>query len=260
MKVAVAQMECQAGNVAANCATMQRLAEQAAAAGCRMVVFPEMADTGYDMKAIVENASTWQSGPLPLLRELASRLGVWIVSGLSEREQGDIFNAVAVVDRRGGLAAGYRKAHLFTLMDEPHFLKRGDRLTVADIEGMRWGVMVCYDIRFPEMARSLALQGAEAFVVPAAWPLSRAHHWCALLGSRAIENQAYVVGANRAGTDDHLQFGGSSRVVDPYGEVPGTAPEAGETLLVAEVSKDRVDEVRASMPVFAERRPDLYRL
>ncbi len=258
MKVAVAQMECEAGNVAANCATMQRLAERAAGVGCDLVVFPEMADTGYEMKAIVEQASTWQSGPLLLLRELASRLGVWIVSGLSEREQGDVYNAVAVVDRRGRLAASYRKAHLFALADEPHFLKRGDRLSVTDIEGLRWGIMVCYDIRFPEMARSLALGGAEAFVVPSAWPLSRIDHWCTLLASRAIENQAYVVGANRAGSDGHLRFCGSSRIIDPYGILVASVPEAGEQLLVAEVSRGRVDEVRGSMPVFADRRPDLY--
>lgn len=258
MRVAVAQMVCQVGDVAANCETMRRLAKQAGEEGCDVVVFPEMADTGYEMKTIVEKASTWESGPLRQLEELAFQLGMWIVCGLSEREGSDVYNAVAVLDRSGRLAARYRKAHLFTLAREPLFLKPGDSLTTVAVEGMQWGIMVCYDIRFPEMARSLALQGAEAIVVPSAWPSSRINHWCTLLAGRAIENQLYVVGANRAGSDGDLRFCGSSRVIDPYGVLVTSAPEAGEQLLVAEISKSRVEEVRASMPVFADRRADLY--
>jgi omega-amidase len=258
MRVAVAQMVCEVGNVAANCGAMGRLAERAAEAGCDAVVLPEMADTGYDMKTIVEKASSWESGPLQHLQEAASRLGIWIVCGLSEREQDDVYNSAAVVDRSGRLAARYRKAHLFTLAREPRFLKRGESLTLAAIEGLQWGIMLCYDIRFPEMARSLALKGAEVIVVPSAWPSARINHWCTLLAGRAIENQLYVVGANRAGSDGSLRFCGSSRVIDPYGVIVGSAPETGEYLLVAEVGKGRVDEVRASMPVFADRRPDLY--
>ena len=258
MRVALAQIVCDVGNVAANCNTLRRLARQASEEGCDAVVFPEMADTGYDMNTIVEKASTWDSGPLQLLQELASQLGIWIVCGLSEREQGDVYNAVAVVDRNGQLAARHRKAHLFTAIGEERFLKRGDSLTLATIEGMQWGVMVCYDLRFPEMARSLALKGAEVIVVPSAFPFPRINHWCIMLASRAIENQLYVVGANRAGVDGDLWFCGSSRVVDPYGVLVASAPEVGEQLIFAEISKSRVSETRRSMAVFEDRRGDLY--
>lgn len=258
MRVAVAQIVCEVGDVAANCNTMRRVAKQASEQGCDAVVFPEMADTGYDMKTIVEKASTWESGPVQLLQELASQLGVWIVCGLSEREQGDVYNAVAIVDRNGRLAARYRKAHLFTHISEHRFLKRGDSLTVATIEGMQWGVMICYDLRFPEMARSLALKGAEVIVAPSAWPFPRLNHWCTLLASRAIENQLYVVGANRSGVDKDLRFCGSSRVIDPYGMVMASAPEIGEQILFAEIDKSRVSEARSSMAVFEDRRDDLY--
>jgi len=237
---------------------MRRLANLAGGEGCDAVVFPEMADTGYDMKTIVEKASTWESGPLQLLQELASRLGIWIVCGLSEREEGDVYNAVAVVDRTGRLAARYRKTHLFSPVGEERFLKRGDSLTLAAVEGMQWGIMVCYDLRFPEMARSLALQGAEVIAVPSAFPFPRINHWSMLLAARAIENQLYVIGANRAGTDGDLWFCGSSRVIDPYGVVLTSAPEVGEQLVFAEISKSRVGEVRGSMAVFQDRRKDLY--
>lgn len=260
MKVALAQIVCEVGNVAANCNTLRRVARIASEEGCDAVVFPEMVDTGYDMKTIVEKASTWESGPLQLLRELASQLGVWIICGLSERELDDVYNAVAVVDRKGELAAHYRKAHLFTPVGEDRFLKRGDSLTLAAIEGMQWGIMVCYDLRFPEMARSLALKGAEVIVVPSAFPFPRANHWCTLLASRAIENQLYIIGANRAGADGNLSFCGSSRVVDPYGVLVASAPEVGEQLIFAEIEKGRVSEVRSSMPIFEDRRSELYTL
>ena len=258
MRVALAQIVCEVGNVAANCNTLQRVAKQASEEGCDAVVFPEMVDTGYDMKTIVEKASTWESGPLQLLEELASQLGIWIVCGLSERERNDVYNAVAVIDRKGRLAARYRKAHLFSTVGEERFLKRGNSLTLADVEGMQWGIMVCYDLRFPEMARSLALQGAEVIVVPSAFPFPRINHWCTLLASRAIENQLYIIGANRAGADRDLWFCGSSRVVDPYGVLVASAPEVGEKLLFAEIVKGRVSEVRSSMPVFEDRRNELY--
>ncbi len=243
---------------AANCSTLRRVAKQAAGEGCDAVVFPEMADTGYDMKTAVEKASTWKSGPLQLLQELASQLGIWIVCGLSEREEGDVYNAVAVVDRTGRLSARYRKTHLFSPVGGERFLKRGDSLTLTAIEGMQWGVMVCYDLRFPEMARSLALKGAEVIVVPSAFPFPRINHWCTLLAGRAIENQLYMVGANRAGADGDLWFCGSSRVVDPYGVVVASGPEVGEQLIFAEIRKSRVSEVRGSMAIFQDRRSDLY--
>lgn len=260
MRVAAAQIVCEVGNVAANCATLQRMALRAREDRCDVIVFPEMSDTGYDMQTILEKAAAWPSGALEVIQGLASGLGIWIVCGLSEREGDDVYNAVAVVDRSGKLVARYRKAHLFSPGREDRFLKRGSSLTLIGIEGLQWGILICYDLRFPEMARSLALKGAEVIVVPSAWPSPRLRHWCTLLASRAIENQAYVVGANRAGADGSIQFCGSSQVIDPYGVAMASAPETGEHLIVAEINKARVSEVRSAMPVFADRRSDLYTL
>jgi len=118
-------------------------------------------------------------------------------------------------------------------------------------------MMICYDIRFPELARKLALSGAKILFVPAEWPHPRLHHWRSLLIARAIENQMYVCGINRVGRDAANVFCGHSMIVDPWGEVIAEADET-ETIISAAVDLARPDEVRSRIPVFRDRRPELY--
>jgi len=118
--------------------------------------------------------------------------------------------------------------------------------------------MTCYDIRFPEMARRLALSGADLLVVPAAWPMVRLEHWKTILACRAIENQVYVAAVNRVGQDNSLQFCGASRLLDPYGIVLGSASEIDETLFTGEVSKARISDIRDRLKIYQDRREDLY--
>lgn len=118
--------------------------------------------------------------------------------------------------------------------------------------------MTCYDIRFPELARRLALSGAEVLVVPAAFPLARLRHWEIINACRAIENQVYLAAVNRVGNDEGLVFGGSSRLLDPYGTILSSASEVDEALIVGEISRDRLAEVRDRMRVYEDRREELY--
>ncbi|MCB0669497.1 MAG: hypothetical protein KDC80_26915, partial [Saprospiraceae bacterium] len=120
------------------------------------------------------------------------------------------------------------------------------------------GLMICYDTRFPEMARSLALAGAEIIIVPTAWPFPRVEHWQLLSRARAIENQCYVVTANRVGKDGQAIFCGNSRVIDPHGVVVSSASEDQEEIIYAEIKRDKLDFIRTRMPVFEHRRPDVY--
>jgi omega-amidase len=260
MKIALAQIQCRPGDVAFNTRTIVAQVRAAAAQGCDAIALPEMSDTGYCMPTIMRTASTWDRGPYVEVAGVAAETGVTVVVGLSERVEGDIYNTVAVLGAGGQLIAKYRKTHLITAQPvcEQNFLRRGDSIALCDIAGFRAGLMTCYDIRFPELARKLVLAGAEILIVPAAFPLARIDHWKTIAACRAIENQVYVAAVNRVGVDEGLSFGGASRLLDPFGVILAAASESGESLLVGEISRDRLLEVRGQLKVFADRRPELY--
>ena len=157
--------------------------------------------------------------------------------------------------------AGYRKTHLFVLPpnDESSCYTPGSTFVNVPFGGFNFGLSICYDLRFPEVARALALQqGANVFLVSSAWPLPRVAHLRALAIARAIENQSYLVLANRTGMDAGVTCCGTSTIIDPSGAVLASASGDGEELLVAEISAETIAEVRNKMPVFANRRTDLY--
>ncbi len=261
MKIAAAQMRCALGDPSANLQSMRALAERARDAGVELIVFPEMADTGYAMRVIREQAGRWNEGAMPELQEIARRFSIAIVSGVSEREGSSIFNTQVLLDAKGAMVAKYRKTHLFAPapIEEDKCCRPGDSLTSCDFAGFRLGLSICYDLRFPEIYRALTLeQKCNVFVVSSAWPFPRAEHLRILTTARAIENQSYLVLANRVGIDDGVQFCGSSAVIDPAGVVIGSASSDREELLVSEISAETVRKVREAMPVFAHRRPELY--
>ena len=260
MKVGIAQIDCAVGDWKANLETIAAEAGRAAEAGCEVMLVPEMADTGYDMAALRTHASDWDGGPCARLREVAAEVGVAIICGLSERVGDDIYNSAAVIDRSGKLAGTYRKLHLFSVppaCEAEHFTQ-GDSLTLVELCGFRFGIMICYDIRFPELARALTLSGADVLTVSAAWPTGRIEHWRLLNRARAVENQAYVLAANRVGTDGELTHGGNSLIIDPYGEIVASANDNDQTLIVADIERERINKVRATMRVFDDRRADVY--
>ncbi len=261
MKIAAAQIACTLGDLAANARKMRDFAKRAKDAGVELVVFPEMADTGYGMAVIREQAKTWSEGVVPELQEAARKLAIGIISGVSERAGDCIYNSQVVIDAGGAIVAKYRKTHLFSPapIEEHKCFAPGCELGSVALGPLRFGLTICYDLRFPEIYRALAVeQGVNIFVISSAWPFPRAEHQRVLATARAIENQSYVVLANRVGKDDGTPFCGSSAVIDPYGVVLAGASADREELVVAEVSREVLDSVRARMSVFAHRRPDLY--
>lgn len=260
MRIAIAQIDCRLGDFHANCQTMAKEAGRAAEAKCDLVVFPELADLGLSMGAILEHACPVGTGPWEALTNVARDLGIHVIAGLCERDGDRIFNTTGVFAPTGGLVAKYRKIHLFTAdpVREHEHLAAGDELVCVSIHDVRCGLMTCYDVRFPEMARALALRGAELLIVPAAWPFPRLSHWKTLTASRAIENQLYVAAVNRVGVDGPLTFCGGSALLDPYGIPAATASEIDPALLIAEVTHDAIRETRSRMKIFDDRRPDIY--
>lgn len=260
MRIGLSQMRCVPGDVAGNIRSVLQTIRRASDDGCQLVVFPEMCDTGYDMPTIVKSASSWDHGPITDIQAAASERSIAVVAGLSERVGPDIFNSLAVIDSNGQLVERYRKIHLITAepVCEQNYLRPGDRITICRLGGFTIGMLTCYDIRFPELARMLALSGAEMLLVPAAFPMPRIEHWNSLTLARAIENQVYLAAVNRVGQDGGLRFGGSSRFIDPYGTILASARDE-EALLIAEATRTRLQEVREGLQVFRDRRDDVYR-
>lgn len=259
MKIAAAQIACTLGDLAANLCKMREFAGRAQEAGADLVVFPEMADTGYAMPVIRQQARPWSEGAVPELQEIAHDLSLAIISGVSEKEGDAIYNAQVMIDSSGAIVGKYRKTHLFAPIEEDKCCTPGNALARFDLGGLKFGLTICYDLRFPEIYRFLAVeQRANVFVVSSAWPFPRLEHQRVLATARAIENQSYLVLANRVGKDDGVPFCGSSAIIDPYGVVVAAASADREELIMAEISKEVIEAVRARMPVLAHRRPVLY--
>jgi len=258
---ACVQYDVRRGDVGANVASAEQHLRAAAAAGVQLAVLPELWSTSF--------APSWPPDVLAAARaadarigQLAHELDMVIVASAVEEDAGSLFNRALVLDR-GAIAASYRKIHLFSPNAEDRMLSAGSQPAVTDTSLGRLAVAICYDLRFAELTRWFFYQQAEILAVPAQWPESRASHWRALVDARAVENQCFVLGCNRTGSEsslktaDQLAFPGNSRIVDPMGEVLACGSgDAG--IVVAEIETRKVRTMRRMMPIDKDRRVDLY--
>jgi omega-amidase len=261
MKIAAAQIACTPGDVAANLRTIGDFASRAKDSGAELIVFPEMIDTGYSMPVIQKHATSWREGAVPQLQKTAKHLSLAIIAGVSDRDGPRIYNAQAFIDAGGNIRAKYRKTHLVTAapLDERPVFTGGDAFVSCELNRFNLGLTICYDLRFPEVCRALAVEhGANVFVNSSAWPFPRLEHLRILALTRAIENQCYLILANRVGTDDGVTFCGTSAIIDPYGVIVAAASADREELLQADISEEVIKSVRGRMAVFDHRRQDLY--
>jgi len=261
MKIAAAQISCALGDVAANLRKIRDFSARAREGGAELVVFPEVADTGYSMPVIAACATTWTEGAVPELQKIAKDLSIAIIGGVSERAGDSIYNSQVFVDASGEIVGSYRKTHLFTgtPIGEDECFVPGNELKSFPFGGFRLGLSVCYDLRFPELFRTLAIvQKVNVFILSSAWPFPRIGHFRTLVSARAIENQSYMISSNRVGLDEGVTCCGSSAIIDPYGVILASASTDQEELILAEVSEEVIASVRNKMAVFAQRRPDVY--
>lgn len=259
LNISLAQMDIALGNPAANLEKAAVWTAEAARRGSELIVFPEMWTTGVDWKNLAALAAT-QDEVIAAVGELARRNKIWLNgSMLALDENGQPTNTSILFDPNGEQAGVYRKIHLFGVMDEDQHLAAGQHLTQVETAWGSSGLAICYDLRFAEMFRSYALRGVNMVYLPAEWPHPRLAHWQTLLRARAIENQMYMVAVNRVGSDGTYEFFGHSAIIDPWGN---TVIEGGESevLLTATVDTELVAAVRQKIPVFKDRRPDLYEL
>lgn len=255
---AIIQMDIAYGQPEANRKKVEEKTAQAMKRQPDFILLPELWDTGYDLKRLDKIADDYGQKNKAFLKRLAEKYQVGIIGGsVSNREESGIYNTLYAFDKQGNLIGEYRKAHLFRLMDEEKYLSAGEKTCQFNIENIPCSAVICYDIRFPEWIRKNILQGAQILFVPAEWPRARLSHWRHLLISRAIENQCYIVACNRVGQDPNNTFAGHSLIIDPWGEITAEAGEQ-EEILYAEIDLSSVQEARTFIPVFDDRRPDLY--
>jgi deaminated glutathione amidase len=257
VRVALGQMSLSADKVG-NLRRIGTLVEDAARGGASIVVFPEgsigqAAELGGSLQAIAESLN----GPFVTeLKHLARSHRISVVAGMYETavESDRVYNTVVAVDQSGEHIGSYRKIHLFDAFGfrESDTVRGGDEATLCfDLDGLRFGILTCYDIRFPELARLLIDEGAQVLLVPAAWPNGplKELHWVTLVTARAIENTAYVVAVGAA----NGMYTGASLVIDPLGVARVRAGES-EELAFGDLSLARVLEARARVPSLQHRR------
>jgi deaminated glutathione amidase len=250
-----------------NLETAERLVRAAATDGADLVALPEKWNLLAGGEELVAGAEALDGPSLKAARRWARELGIGLLAGsVSEQGPADkVFNTSVLIGSGGEDLAVYRKIHMFDVdaggvsYRESEHEEPGEEIVTAEVGEAVLGLSVCYDLRFPELFRILALRGAQVFAVPSAFTLATGRdHWEVLLRARAIENQAFVLAPNQVGeAPPHFSSYGRSMIVDPWGVVLATAPDE-ECFVATEVDLAAEERVRESLPSLANRRPQAY--
>lgn len=260
MRIAVVQMNVAFADPEKNFSNTEKWITEAAENKADTIVLPEMWNAGYALEELDRLADENGERTKAFLSRLAKEYKLNIIGGSVAVKRGrQFFNTQYVADRYGNIIAEYDKAHLFKLMDEHVYMNAGEETNVFRLDGVTCGGVICYDLRFPEWIRTHVLQGANIMFIPAQWPKKRIDHWQLLLQARAIENQCYIVAVNRVGEDPNNEFSGHSMIIAPWGELL-LSGETREGIFYAELDLREVKRVRETIPVFDDRKPDLYEI
>jgi predicted amidohydrolase len=248
-KVAAVQMNPISGEVEANIQRATRMAEQAAQAGANLIVLPELWVTGYHLqKAEFERLAESPSGrTVSIFQELAQKWKTVLIVPFAEKEADCLYISAAIIEQSGELVATYRKS--FVWGKEKKSFSPGNRYyNVIETSLGKIGVLICYDIEFPEPARLLALQGADLIVVPSVWSFGAETRWDIQLPARALDNTVYILGVNTVGEGSC----GKSKLVAPDGKVLCEAPRAEEHVLIHDVNPAVISQIRSFIPYLAD--------
>jgi predicted amidohydrolase len=272
MRAAAIQLN-STGDKARNVETAERLVRAAATQGAELVVLPEKWNLLGDSAALLQGAEPLEGPTISAARSWARELGIHLVAGSIAERSDDAekpFNTSTLIGPDGELEAHYRKIHMFDVdvggvaYRESEHEEPGEEIVTAGLggalEGVILGMSVCYDLRFPELYRILAVRGARVITIPSAFTLETGRdHWDTLLRARAIENQAFVIAPNQIGeAPPHYRSYGRSAIVDPWGVVLAQAPDE-QCFIVADLDFELQDRVRRTLPSLANRRPASYR-
>ena len=259
MKIACVQMDMAFAAPKVNFSKAAELVRRAAQSGADVIALPETWNVGFFPKEELltladENAAETREE----MGKLAKELSVNIVAGSVAERRGDkVYNTALVFDRAGSCIAEYRKSHLFSPMGEDQYFTAGESRCRFLLDGVSCGLITCYDIRFPELSRAMALEGMDVLFCVAQWPKVRMEHLNVLTRARAIENQMFLACCNSCGTAGETKFGGGSAIIDPWGAVLAQAGES-EEILTAACDLSVLQGIRESIHVFRDRRECVY--
>jgi predicted amidohydrolase len=258
MKIALGQTIGTPGSVPANLQLMRRLAVEAASQGAELLLLPELFLSGYNIGDQAQSLAEPDNGPsAAAASRIAADTGIAIVYGYPERSPEGVYNSALMVDRTGKPVANYRKTHLWGNFERAQF-RAGTEASLLAFAGARFGVMICYDIDFPELARHYALSGADAIIALSATTAPYPVVPQRLIPARAYENRLFVLYCDRAGAEHDLAYAGQSCVAAPDGEILASAGH-GEELVTAEIDLGRYERFRKAHQFASDRRLDVYK-
>ena len=247
--------------------TVRKFVTEAASNGAQVVALPEMWDCPYANEYFREYAEPEDGETVKFMSQLASELGIYLIGGsISELDGDKVYNTSFCFDREGNIIGKHRKTHLFDIdvkggirFMESDTLTAGESSTVIDTEFGKIGVAICYDVRFPELSRRMALDGAKLIVLPAAFNMTTGPaHWDLSMRARALDNQVYFAANSPARDEDGVYVAyGNSCIATPWGEFAAHADEK-EGIIYADIDFDYVDSIREQLPLLKHRRPELY--
>ncbi len=255
-KAGVVQFDVRLGNIESNLSSALKGIDQLKALNVKIALLPEMWSCGFDNKSLGEHAEKTDN-IIDKLTRIASGYDMIIAGSLPESSDNDIFNTMYLIDGSRGLINTYRKIHLFSHTQEDKYFCAGNRAVICETSVGPVGLMICYDLRFPELCRALTLSGALLVLTSAQWPLERITHWDILLRARAVENQIFLVAANSCGMENSIEYGGHSLLVSPFGEILVRAKDR-ECIISSEIDLAQLSEFRRKIPCLNERAPDTY--
>jgi predicted amidohydrolase len=259
LTIALAQIDVHLGQPGANLARVREFAAQAQKANVDLLLLPELWLYGHDLTQAEEWAVPLGEGGFARMATLAREFELHIAGSLLERHAGGVSNSAVLYAPDGALLGLYRKIHLFRLMGEHRHLIAGDHATLCPTSWGKVGLAICYDVRFPELFRVMALAGADLFLIPAQWPVARLDAWLALARARAVENELFVAVCNRVGTEGEVTYPGQSLIVDPLGRVLAEGDDQ-ERLVIAQAELREVRKARRYLTIYEDRRPHAYKL
>ena len=257
LTIALAQMNIFQGHLEKNYLKALEFLKEARKSHARVVLFPELWSSGYDLK----NQSLYAQQNLELMSELsrqAQENGFFIGGSYITLKEGHYYNTFILIAPSGQIIGQYHKIHLFAPLNEDKYFSPGQKPVTAQIAGLTGGLAICYDLRFPELFRTYLDQDADSFFLVAQWPTSRMDHWEILLRARAIENQALIAACNAVGLSGKVTNGGGSLILSPWGEILARGSINDEDFVQTTVSLESIYDIRTNFPVLRDRHVHHY--